>query len=235
MVLFALRINGVGLAAETIVRVLIASMKNETKTKSPSSPFGRPSAAERLDAILRVATELFNKRGVGGTTLDDVAAELGIRKASLYNYIKSKNELLYLCHMRALETRSAIMDFALTCPGNGIEKIIAYLDEFRRILWGEPAMFPLLVLFDVPEDYRESQQGQKALELANFELDRMSTLLEMGMEDGSIRRSDPDILIFGTESPYACLTQWHGLWNHPPGDEVHKALNEFIVNGLRAR
>lgn len=210
-------------------------MSDQIKSETTASPFGRPSAEQRLDAIMRVATELFNKRGVGGATLDDVAAELGIRKASLYNYFKSKNELLYLCHMRALETRGAVMDFALASPGNGIEKIVAYLKEFRRVLWGEPAMFPLLVLLDVPEEYRNSKAGEKALALADFELDRMRKLLTTGMQDGSIRESDPDVLIFAFESPFACLSQWHGLWNHPPGDEVHEALNEFIVNGLRAR
>jgi len=207
-------------------------MKRPTQTKA-KAPFGRPTAEQRLDAILRAATELFNKRGVGGTTLDDVAAELGIRKASLYNYIKSKYDLLYLCHMRALKARRDVMDVALKKRGTGIEKVIAYLDEFHRILWGEPAMFPLLVIFDVPADYENSPQGQEALRFADVELERLRKLFERGMKDGSIRKSDSEIMIHAFESPYACLTQWHGLWVHPPGEEVHKTLNEFIVNGLK--
>ena len=96
-------------------------------------------------------------------------------------------------------------------------------------------MFPLLVLLDVPEEYRLSKEGRKALAFADLELERMRKLLRTGMQDGSIRECDPDVLIFAFESPFACLSQWHGLWDHPPGDEVHKALNEFVVNGLRAR
>jgi AcrR family transcriptional regulator len=44
--------------------------------------------------LLTTAAELFARKGYRATTLDDIASELGLKKASLYHYIGSKDELL---------------------------------------------------------------------------------------------------------------------------------------------
>ncbi|MGH3627445.1 MAG: TetR/AcrR family transcriptional regulator, partial [Sciscionella sp.] len=54
-------------------------------------PSGRGLSQEKL---LSVAAGLFARKGYRATTLDDIAAELGLKKASLYHYIKSKEQLL---------------------------------------------------------------------------------------------------------------------------------------------
>lgn len=54
-------------------------------------PAGRGITREALRAT---AAELFARKGYRATTLDDIAAELGLKKASLYHYIRSKDELL---------------------------------------------------------------------------------------------------------------------------------------------
>jgi len=48
----------------------------------------------RKKQILKTATQLFASKGYHGVTLDEIAKELGIQKASLYYYIKSKRALL---------------------------------------------------------------------------------------------------------------------------------------------
>lgn len=44
--------------------------------------------------ILTVAARLFSEKGFRGTSMDDIARELGILKGSLYYWIESKEELL---------------------------------------------------------------------------------------------------------------------------------------------
>ena len=41
-------------------------------------------------SLIGVAAELFARKGYRATTLDDIAAELGLKKASLYHYIKQR-------------------------------------------------------------------------------------------------------------------------------------------------
>lgn len=59
----------------------------------------RTSAAEeRRREIGYAAAELFDRRGFGETSMDDLAAAVGLRKPSLYHYFKSKEEIVYWLH-----------------------------------------------------------------------------------------------------------------------------------------
>src|SRR5712692_2302241 len=46
--------------------------------------------------IITVAARLFKEKGYRATTLEDIAAAVGMLKGSLYYYIQSKEELLYI-------------------------------------------------------------------------------------------------------------------------------------------
>jgi|SRR5579884_946154 len=51
--------------------------------------------SERREELTRTAARLFAARGYHGTSLADLADELGIQKASLYHHIASKEDLLW--------------------------------------------------------------------------------------------------------------------------------------------
>lgn len=54
----------------------------------------RPANTDsKREEVLRKATECFRKYGYDKTTLDDIAKSLNLNKASLYYYIKNKDEL----------------------------------------------------------------------------------------------------------------------------------------------
>src|ERR1700728_4491823 len=57
---------------------------------------------ERLESIVTVASKVFHANGYEAGSLDDVAAALGLRKASLYYYVKRKSDLLRLVFDRAI-------------------------------------------------------------------------------------------------------------------------------------
>ena len=44
--------------------------------------------------LIRVSAELFSEKGFRAATMEDIAQALGIRKGSIYYYIKPKEELL---------------------------------------------------------------------------------------------------------------------------------------------
>jgi mycofactocin system transcriptional regulator len=59
-----------------------------------SSPRGRPPSTSR-EAIDRVALALFAARGFEQTTVDDVAAALGVGRRTVFRYAASKNDLVW--------------------------------------------------------------------------------------------------------------------------------------------
>jgi len=60
------------------------------KSKDESTPNER-----RYEDIVDIAGELFAAKGFDGTSLNDLAAAVGVLKGSLYHYISSKEELLF--------------------------------------------------------------------------------------------------------------------------------------------
>ena len=70
---------------------------------------GRPRQTElsadyirRRQEIIETAARVFHARGYETGSLDDVAAEMDLRKASLYYYVDSKAQLLYWVFDRAI-------------------------------------------------------------------------------------------------------------------------------------
>lgn len=55
----------------------------------------RPEYDRRREEITRVALTLFGERGFEGTTMDDIAEEMGFSKAALYQYCASKEDLFF--------------------------------------------------------------------------------------------------------------------------------------------
>lgn len=50
----------------------------------------------KKELILSEAAMLFKEKGFGGTSMRDLAEKVGMEAASMYNHIKSKNEILEL-------------------------------------------------------------------------------------------------------------------------------------------
>lgn len=63
----------------------------------------RSDAASTRERILDVALELFTEKGFDGTSLREVAENLGVTKAALYYHFASKDDILMALHMRLHE------------------------------------------------------------------------------------------------------------------------------------
>src|SRR5579871_5338427 len=55
------------------------------------------------ERILDVALELFIQQGFDGTSLREIAEQLGVTKAALYYHFESKEDILMALHMRLHE------------------------------------------------------------------------------------------------------------------------------------
>lgn len=61
-------------------------------------PQKKPAASEepnRLDQIYYVAAKIFCDKGYDATSMSDIADAVGITKAGIYHYVKSKQDLLF--------------------------------------------------------------------------------------------------------------------------------------------
>src|SRR5689334_4785266 len=84
-----------------------------------------PAEGARLKrrALIAEAARAFGHRGFHNVSLDEVAVALNVSKPTLYNYVKSKYELLYECYNLALDLGEAAMRKAQAESGNGLDRL----------------------------------------------------------------------------------------------------------------
>src|SRR5215212_2161613 len=62
----------------------------------------REDHGSKREAVIRTAAQAFHERGYHNTSLDDVAATLGVTKPTVYYYVQNKEQLLFECFQAGL-------------------------------------------------------------------------------------------------------------------------------------
>jgi AcrR family transcriptional regulator len=79
--------------------------------------------AYKRERILEEAVKLFYQRGFTGTTLDDIAAELGVTKPFIYTHFRGKVELLAALCKPTIEMSLEAVTTATAGPGTPTERL----------------------------------------------------------------------------------------------------------------
>jgi len=135
------------------------------------------------DTICDAAESVLEQHGIGGITMDRVAATAGLTAGSLYNYFRNKEELLRLIIARLVEpffkSMEEIAHATLTAPDK-LEKII-------RVGWQqcteERGLIRLLVDSGQDREVR-SQARPRALQI-------FAEIFAQGIRDGSFPPHNP--------------------------------------------
>lgn len=84
--------------------------------------------------ILAQAFELFTKYGIRNVSMDNIAAEMGISKKTLYQHIDNKADLLHKAMEMHLQNECSIADSISHTANNAIEEMLGIADHVCRQL-----------------------------------------------------------------------------------------------------
>lgn len=101
-------------------------MANEPKAQGPLS------GPNRLTQVYSVSARLFAQRSYSGTSIRDIADELGIRAPSLYTYFESKQEILDGLVQGCMEDMFRTLQDALARSTDPREQIVRATEEQVR-------------------------------------------------------------------------------------------------------
>lgn len=88
---------------------------------------------EKREAILDAAARLFDRRGIGGTTLSDVAASVGLVTNSVTYYYRKKEDLALACVFRSVAVFDALLTEAERAK-TPERRITAFVTGFFQLL-----------------------------------------------------------------------------------------------------
>ena len=81
-----------------------------TESVAPKKSFKAQMLEAREQAITASVNRLLSEKGFDAMTVDEVAAEVGIAKASLYKHFSSKEELACAAMVQAMQKAEAFLD-----------------------------------------------------------------------------------------------------------------------------
>ncbi|MEB6342246.1 TetR/AcrR family transcriptional regulator [Mammaliicoccus sciuri] len=82
------------------------------------------------EKLIQISMRTFSEMGYYGTSLNNIANELGIKKASLYNYFNSKDELYEQCIERCMNIGMKLIESIDTQPHNAHEELLKFFQEY---------------------------------------------------------------------------------------------------------
>lgn len=97
------------------------------------------------DAIYQGALAVLGEHGLGGATMDRVAAAAGVAKGSLYNYFRSKDELLTFVHEKTLQPLFDSNEKIARSALSATEKLEAMTRSWRHHVQEHRAIFQILI------------------------------------------------------------------------------------------
>ncbi len=148
-------------------------------------------SAPTADRILTVATDLFGRRGIAGTSLDDIAGTVGVAKQTLLYWYPSKDALIgKVLTATAVELLYAI-DKPVRGAGDGFARVEATINSVFAAAVRRPSLLGL-----VRELNRlDTNTSDQLLDSMRSHIDTAVVWLEGEMQAGRLRKADPRILL----------------------------------------
>jgi len=201
------------------------------------------------ELILHGAQRVILRKGYSALTMDDVAREAGLSKATVYKYVAGKGPLLFeiLGHMFD-DIRARCAEVA-EGPGSASDKLVRLMEavlesndeaqQLTRALYMDKAMLKLMRVF-VPALGRSGSAPQDRKMLAMLREKRRQLIemgarvLEDGVASGEFRRMDTSQAAAFLEAVlqgYAHVRLWEG--EAPLPQASAQGLSRFIIEGIR--
>jgi AcrR family transcriptional regulator len=212
-------------------------MASRLDPKSPvPSPFRSTRSndairREKREALLLAAVRMFNERGFHATSLEDVAASLGVTKPVIYHYLGNKDQVLLACVRIGLAELQVVAERAQSAEGSGLDRLRAFLCRYAEVMMGD---FGRCVI-RVGEEGLSAESRSEFRSLKREIDDALRTMIAAAAADGSA--AVPDVRIAALT--FSGALNWPARWYSAegpirPGD-MAAALVDTLVRGIEPR
>lgn len=194
----------------------------------------REPRGDKRERILDAAVRVFASKSFYTATVAEIAREAGVADGTIYLYFRNKDDLLISLFEERMGEINEGIRAAIEPAEAPLDKLRAFILHHLREVERRPELAEVLIV-----ELRQSTKLMKEYEAAAFGeyLQILSSILERGIEDGSIRPEvDPRAVrraIFGALDEVA-LSWLLGGRRFDLGENAEQ-LAEIFVRGLATR
>ena len=183
----------------------------------------------RKNQIIETATQLFKSKGYSGTSMRDLATEVGMVVGGLYSHVNSKDEILQtICFDMANKFLHHIDNVLLMKNSNNKEKLDQAIQGHVRIIsadinatsvfWNEWKYLPDPWLSDFSKMQIEYES-------------KFRSILESGVTDGEFNIEDSSFTTMAILSSLNGLQKWRTYSQSP--EELGSSFAELFITGIK--
>ncbi len=210
------------------------TLPSHAPVQEPTAPSSRELAksnghSDKHAEIFSAALRLFQEKGYHGASMQDLADAVGMQKASLYYYFKSKEDLLVLVCERGTGAFTAELTEIAASDLRATEKLRRAV-EYHLIALCE--QLDLFTVFLHEQKFLGDAQKKRLRGEGKRHAELLASILQQGIASGEFRKVNVTI----TTRAILGMCNWLYEWYSPEGAltprEIAKIFSEMILNGL---
>jgi len=183
----------------------------------------------RKQRIIDAAIKIFHEKGYTSTTLDDIAKEVGLSKPALYHYMSSKESLLSIIYIQAVESlfvsAHAIDEMRLEPP----EKLRLIIRSHIKHLTDNLAMSA--VFFSEENHLPETESGELLIEKRRY-TKVVENVIKSGIKQGIFRPINAKMQAYAIIGMCNWLHKWYKPHDNAlTPDEIADQFIALLENG----
>jgi AcrR family transcriptional regulator len=164
------------------------------------------NGAETLRNLRTAAIQLLSEHGYGAMNLRMLAKKVGIQASSLYNYIDSKQQLLFLLCEET--TDNLLVEFDLTVkaaahPEERLRKFVAFHLGYHIVNRKQASVLQMEMRSLTAKNY------QAISKLQRLYTDKVRGIVDFGVEVGAFQVRDSEIATFALLQMLTAVTRWY--------------------------
>jgi AcrR family transcriptional regulator len=200
----------------------------------PQKKLDASEEPNRLNQIYYVAAKIFCDKGYDATSMSDIADAVGITKAGIYHYVKSKQDLLFAIMNFGMDR----LEIQVITPARAVidaeQRLRAILRNHALLIieGSRPEGYsPLTVLNDemaglTPAHRRKVQLRKRAY------LNLLRDTLRQLKDEGKLKDVDATVAAFSLFGMLLWLSRWYKPDGRLTGDEVANEIEKIALGGL---
>ena len=172
-----------------------------------TAPLDQSGDGDAQTRFLHAATNLINREGYVGASVEKIAAELGVSTGSFYHHLENKDDLVVACFDRSYALLDAAQARADSSGSDEGERLAIMASSLIALQFaGESPLLRISAYQALPVDLRE-----RMLQRTDRVTRHIAGTIADGVADGSIRAVDPEIgghAIMAALDAAATLRRW---------------------------
>jgi AcrR family transcriptional regulator len=185
--------------------------------------------SERKQEILTAAAQLFKAKGYSAVTMRDLAQALDIKAASLYNHIRSKQEILELMIIGIAEEFTHTIAQIAQSKMSSVQKLEQLIQLHVDITVRNP---DALAALNNDWMHLSEKQLQYFLKMREEYEAQFRQIVKTGIEQGELKNQSAEVILFSLLSTLRTLYLWYGKKNGFSESGLKTQLPKILLQGI---